>query len=118
MCNDIRIDDDKHVRYLERLQKGKLSKNSQVLRRQKPGEEPVIVEKPWEEEIRSVYSDDSRIAPPPEQTALERTPGKRQVKLPDRFKVQAWLENSQGIQSSILPFEDCESSFGLEILFD
>ena len=118
MCNDIRIDDDRRVRYLERLQKGKLSKNLQVLRGQRPGEEPVVVEKPWEEEIRSAYSDDSRIAPPPVQTALERTPGKRQVKLPDRFKVQAWLENSQGSQSSILPFENCESSFGLEILFD
>ena len=118
MQEEIRIDDDRRIKYSERFQEvTKLTRKSRLLHEQKQGEVPKMI-KPWEEEIRSAYSDDSRIAPPPVPTAQAREPGKRQTKKPERFKVQTWLDNSQGIQLQILPLLDEVSSFSLDILFE
>ena len=119
MQEEIRVDEDRRVKYLERLQKLiKPVAEPRALKEQEKEEIIVPGEKPWEKDLESVYSDDSRLAPPPVLTVQERELGKRKIRQPDRFQVQAWLQSAAKLQSPILLVVDELCSFDLNILFD
>ena len=118
MQEEVRIDEDRRVRYLERMQK-LVQPVVKPRGKELKGEGLVFpVEKPWEENSESIYSDDSRIVPPPVPTVQERGPEKRKIVQPDRLRMQAWLTSAQKIQLPVSCIQSEPSSLGLRNLFE